>query len=178
MTLAIYAHHEIFYAIQVSDAALNLRLSMKNASGAHYSAQMMYYFNNVSILFKDGLLGMIICAKGRMDSLEQNDSNVHPLKADSKRFEANPIIQKCLHLKLSSLQIIKFYSELSGLEKRTGWPNLIQDFFLGDDPNVMKGLKFLGMESNHVHVSLLNDFLTRPHQCLVSQSDHRSLISG
>ena len=145
---------------------------------------MKVAINNVhTIKLKSlGKIGMILCARGRLDILkDQGDiitGSIHSNQNDQKLYEENHIIRKVLDLRMSAYQVFALYEALSTLEttftkKKCKKLNLASKFMVensGQDHE--KAIKFFEFkqEQNIKQRSLPNQFLSEPHICDI-QSD-------
>ena len=119
---------------------------------------MTVSINNAHVVKKlqSGKIGLLLCAKSRIDSADFAYNSIHSDPEDQKLFEKDEIIQKCLYLTLSSRQILFLADIFFTLEKQL---KINLDF----EP---KFLKFLGLTTEvGTKISLLNDFLCQPHRC-------------
>ena len=122
---------------------------------------------------------LILCAKSHLiiQQDEEDDSknklfSMHD-KNELKHFEANPMIQECLHLKLSPKQLLKLFLYMSQIEQNINEAkklNLKADVLLNAPLKAI--LDFFQVDIKNVpHRSLMNEFMSRPHMCSVEASD-------
>ena len=122
---------------------------------------------------------VILCAKSHLIVHQDEDDNsknrlfsMHD-KQELKHFEVNPMIQECLHLKLSPKQLLKLFLYLSRIEQNINEvkkSNLKADLFLNAPLKAI--LDFFQVEIKNVpHRSLMNEFMSRPHLCSVEAFD-------
>ena len=109
--------------------------------------------------------------------------SIHNSKSERERFESNVFIQDCLHLRLSPKQSLKLFEYLTILEKNIKEmknsdlkQNLFLDYASSNHANKNNNLEhlidFFNVEIKKVpHRSLLNEFLSYPHQCSVDVPD-------
>ena len=95
-----------------------------------------------------GPASLILCAKSRMDEMNENHS-IHVTNADLKSFEANPMIKHCLHLTLSAKQLLMFYCAIESLEEFLAL-DLKQKYLIDHDEFPQDVFDFLGFDISRV----------------------------
>ena len=131
---------------------------------------------------------VVLCAKSLLIIHRSEDPDdgllnltgfsIHNSKCERERFESNAFIQDCLHLRLSPKQILKLFEYLTILEKNIKEMKtsaLKQNLFLNsasNKDNLEDLMEFFNVEIKNVpYRSLLNEFLSYPHQCSVDVPD-------
>lgn len=116
---------------------------------------------------------LLLCAKGRVDCLDDNSNAMMHSKRDHMKFEANHTVQMCLHLKLSAKQLLAMYQSLSVLEtsvKQFKTSNMKEKMLLSSSSDALS--TFFDFVVDQVpHRSLLNEFLSFPHHCSIDVPD-------
>jgi hypothetical protein len=126
--------------------------------------------------FQDGKqVVLIVCAKGRVDLLDDNSNSMHS-RGDYKCFERNGLIKHCLYLKISAKQLLWLYQMVQTFQTHFEGilmpnPRQVENVLLGEEfPQDV--LNFFGGRIETIpHRSLLNEFLITPHNCSVNIHD-------